>query len=113
MATLRLEDGLDARTLVIGARLSIQDAGELKEIFLEAFRNTDHLIIDTTDAESIDLACAQLICAAHRTFQKADKVLELSQPAAAGMLTSLDDMAIDPACCAAGLSGTCVWKKGA
>lgn len=113
MATLTLVDGQQSRTLMVSARLGIQDAAQLKDLLLEAFQGTDHLILDMTQAEAIDLACVQLVCAAHRTFQKAGKVLELAQPMSAGVLAALADMAIGAACCPSALRDTCVWKHGA
>ena len=113
MATLTLDDGRESRILIIQGRLSIQDAGKLKELLLEAIQGTDHIVIDAARSESIDLACAQLLCSAHRTFHKTGKVFEFSPPPSEGMLSSLADMAIDPAGCPEDLLESCIWKKGA
>ncbi|MEN6474525.1 MAG: STAS domain-containing protein [Syntrophaceae bacterium] len=113
MATLTLVDGQDSRTLVVQGRLAIQDAARLKEILLEACRGADHVIIDATQTESIDLACAQLVCSAHRTFGKAGKVIEFREPPSPGILSALAGMAIDPIGCSEELRGRCIWKKEA
>lgn len=113
MATLTLVNGQDSRTLVVQGRLAIQDAAKLKEILLEAGSCVNHVVIDATQAESIDLACAQLVCAAHRTFAKTGKVIEFIEPPSQDFLSALADMAIDRAGCSDDLRGQCIWKKGA
>jgi len=113
MATLTLIDGHDSRTLVVQGRLAIQDAAKLKEILLEACRSADHVIIDAGQAESIDLACAQLVCSTHRSFSMTGKIIELKEPPSPGILNALTDMAIDPIGCTEDLRGCCIWKKGA
>lgn len=113
MATLTLDDGQETRTLVIQGRLAIQDAARLKEVLLDASQGSNHVVIDVTQAESIDLACAQLVCAAHRTFAKAGKAIEFMQPPSPGVLQALADMAIDPIGCGDDVRKNCLWKKGA
>jgi len=113
MATLTLVDGQDCRTLVVQGRLAIQDAGKLKEILLEAGSSTQHVLIDATQAESIDLACAQLVCSAHRTFAKTGKMIQIIKTPSTGFLNALADMAIDRAGCSEELRSQCLWMKGA
>jgi len=113
MAMLTLDNGQEKRTLAVQGRLAIQDAAKLKELLLEALAGTDHVVIDASQAESIDLACAQLVCAAHRAYAKAGKVIEFAPPPSPGFLSALADMAIDPIGCPDDVRGQCFWKKGA
>jgi len=113
MATLTLVDGQDSRTLVVQGRLAIQDAARLKEILLEAGGGTKPVLIDASQAESIDLACVQLVCSAHRTFAKTGRRIEFQGTPSTGVLRAWADMAIDPTCCSDDLRSHCVWKKGA
>jgi len=112
MATLTLVDGQDSRTLVVQGRLAIQDAARLKELLLEAGGSTKQVLIDASQAESIDLACAQLVCSAHRTFAKTGKMIEFIEAPSTGILHALADMAIDRSGCSDELRSRCIWKKG-
>lgn len=112
MAELTLEGGPRAKNLVMSEELTIKDAQTLKDLLLEAKQTVERLLIDTTATQSMDLACAQVLCAAHRSYEQADKTIELIQPISDGILSSLASMGISPACCPVNMQGSCIWKKG-
>lgn len=112
MAELMLEGGPRAKNLILSENLTIKDAQKLKDLLLEALQSVECLLIDTSDTQSIDLACAQILCAAHRSYRQADKSLEMTPPISEGVLESLVSMGIDPACCPKNMHGSCIWKKG-
>jgi len=59
-------------------KLSIDRAAEFKSQLVEAFSDSDNVILDFSPVEEIDLACLQLVYAARLTGRAAGKSLTLS-----------------------------------
>jgi ABC-type transporter Mla MlaB component len=98
--------------LEISGRLSIQDGVKLKELMLEAYRGTTEPVLDFSGAETMDLACVQVLCSASRSFRKAGKALEVEGLLPVGVRSSLKDMALDNKGCAEECAGRCLWGTG-
>jgi len=60
-----------------GGDLSILHAAELKEALIKALNSGDHVILKLSECTGVDLSFIQLICSAHRTALKMNKVIEL------------------------------------
>lgn len=96
MGEIRLEEKEGGRMLTAEGRLGIQDASVLKNFLVEAYQAGNALLVDLTRAESVDLACAQVLCSARDTFEEAKKTLRLVGELQEGVIRSWNDMAIDP-----------------
>jgi anti-anti-sigma regulatory factor len=103
----------EAKRLVATGRLSIQDAGGLKDLLMEAYRTRDEVQLDLSGAESVDLACMQVLCTANRTFRKEGKRVCITGALPEGVRRSLEEIGIDPKGCALEASGDCLWATGA
>lgn len=60
--------------------LSITEAAELKSALAHSIDNMESIEINLDDIESIDLACLQLLCSAHRTAANKGKTMAIKQP---------------------------------
>ena len=60
--------------------LGIEQAGELKELFLRLSQENKPLILDLDRMENAHIACLQILCSAHRTFWNSEIALTLQAP---------------------------------
>jgi ABC-type transporter Mla MlaB component len=102
---------LEGSTLKASGRLSIPDAVEMKELLQAAFGKCGEVDLDLTGAESLDLACVQVLCSANRSFRKAGKVLKTQGILPAGVRESLEEMALEPGKCALETFDECLWGQ--
>ncbi|HVN72463.1 MAG TPA: STAS domain-containing protein [Desulfomonilia bacterium] len=112
MGKLLLEGSPDGTKLMAAGRLTIQDASRLKDLLMEAYTGSEELFIDLREAESIDLACIQVLCSAHMTFEKARRPVHITEVIPEGVRRSLQDIAINIGSCRAGPSAQCFWAEG-
>ena len=73
-----LEPSGDTHVLTLNGELTIEHAGELKKVMIDAIENFDRLTVAIGDLTEVDLTCLQLLCSAHRTALKSNKQLTLS-----------------------------------
>ena len=93
--------------------LNIQDAGRLRETFVRAFAETEELSVDLEAVTSIDIACMQVLCSAHKTFVTANKFFMIRGCAAPSFERSvLDAVMRRTVGCPADLRHTCLWVIG-
>lgn len=103
---------LDGDKLKASGRLSIQDAVQLKELLREAYGKLMKLHLDLAGVESLDLACAQVMCSANRWFREAGKEIQACSGIPSGVKASLEEMALDPGTCALEAPDKCLWAVG-
>jgi len=63
--------------LTLNGELTIQRAGEIKEILQKSIKSADKLEIRLENVADIDLSCLQLLCSAHRTALNLEKNITL------------------------------------
>lgn len=73
MGQFLLENSAPGKILRVEKSLTIEHACSLKKILIEALEETEHLDIDIQNITSVDLACLQVLSAAHKTFVEANK----------------------------------------
>jgi anti-anti-sigma regulatory factor len=112
MAMVHIEDKDNAKILKVQGTLSIQDASILRDNLLEALGSSERLLIDLSDVDSIDLACMQVMCSAHRTFFNANKSISITSHISKGVMRSLSSAAIVPEACDRESHGPCLWATG-
>ncbi|MHB8907576.1 MAG: STAS domain-containing protein [Syntrophales bacterium] len=100
-------------TVRLEGDLNIQDAGRLKETFVKAFAETEALSVDLGGVTSIDIACMQVLCSAHKTFATANKFFAVRGCAAPSFERSVQNGGYArTAGCPADLHHTCLWVVG-
>jgi anti-anti-sigma factor len=75
MIDFSIDESSSTGTLTLSGDLTIQHASTLKETLLEGISNAQSLVINLEQVERMDLSTVQLLCAANRALQKADKNL--------------------------------------
>ncbi len=110
MGTLRLGEGMDTRTLIAGGTLTVRDASALQGLLEKAFESVRVLLIDLSGAQSLDFACAEVLCSANSAFRAAHKTLSITGIVPESIRQSLNDMDIGPANCDREPSDHCLWN---
>ncbi|MHB9098462.1 MAG: STAS domain-containing protein [Syntrophales bacterium] len=100
-------------TVRLEGDLNIQDAGRLRETFVRAFSETEALSVNLDGVTSIDIACMQVLCSAHKTFTTANKFFAIRGCVAPSFERSVMDAGYArTAGCPADLHHTCLWVIG-
>ena len=60
--------------------LGIEQAGEIKDLFLSLFRGNKPLTLGLDRVESAHVAVLQILCSAHRSFRNSEMSLTLKGP---------------------------------
>jgi len=76
--TCKLERQGKKGVLYLSGNLTVGELKEVKDAILKALQNTDELMLNINDIESIDVAFLQMICSAHQSSQGMKKVITLS-----------------------------------
>lgn len=109
MAKIDMIDNDNTRILRVQGALSIQDASVLRGCLLEALDTPERLLLDLTGAGTVDLACMQVLCSAHKTFTKAQKSISITGKLPEGIARSLSSVTIVPEACDIIPHGPCIW----
>lgn len=111
MCNIEVLDTEIGRVVRLSGELAIDSASELKESLLKAFENCSELKLDVSMVESADLACVQVLCAAHRFSVERAKKLALSAPLSPGLLAVMKELALYPSACNAPFDKACLWDQ--
>jgi anti-anti-sigma regulatory factor len=112
MAKVHIEDKDNVKILSAEGTLSILDASELKECLLEALSSAETLLLDLSRIQSVDLACLQIFCSAHKTYSQVRKGIRIAGDLPEGVVRSLSSVSIVPEACDREPHGPCLWTTG-
>jgi anti-anti-sigma regulatory factor len=74
-------NGADPRAVLFNGVLTIKNAEEIHAKFLEVLGGSGDIVIDTADADEVDVSFVQLLLAARRSAREQGRALSLSAPA--------------------------------
>jgi anti-anti-sigma regulatory factor len=111
MGTIEVKNTDIGRVVRLSGELVIDQATELRDSFLQAFAGVPELKLDVSGVASADLACLQVLCAAHRLGVLKGTRISLSAPPSPGLLQSMRDMALYPSTCNAPYDQGCLWAR--
>lgn len=80
MKTFNIQLAGSRATMTICGDVTIQNISEFKENLLQMQNMADEFSIDLEGIREADVACLQMICAAHRTWLQMNKRLTLAGP---------------------------------
>ena len=112
MESIRLEETGSGRVLKLCGGMNIDEASRLRDVMLGVLDSGKGLLLDLRDVEEIDLACVQVICAAHRSFLTEGLKISLTGSDRECLRRSLSDMAMHVSACDPPLAGQCLWAAG-
>lgn len=92
--------------------ITIDQVSGLRTALLDALSGSDSVTIDLSKADSIDLACIQLLCSAHHTAFTMGKALSLCDKKSEGALRSAIAAGyLRHTGCKFDVSKTCLWVE--
>lgn len=68
--------------MAVSGRASVRQCAELRRVLLELLGEKRRVTLDLAEADSSDVAFAQLLIAAHASFEARQQSLEVDDPAA-------------------------------
>lgn len=106
------EERREGETVVrLKGALTIQRAGELRQVLLRAAERSAGVLMEFEDFEGADLSFMQLVCAAHQESVRAGWSLSWGPSVPAAFLRSVEGYGF---CrgrgCARDRDGSCMWK---
>ena len=103
----------DNGVIRLEGELNIQYAGRLKEMLLKAIAEVKELSLDLEGVTEADVACLQVLCAAHKTFLASNKELKTIGSVAAAFERAVNDSGYRRKIgCQADPQRTCLWVIG-
>ena len=100
------------RILRLKGALTIEMALKLKGVILQALDEACPVELDMSDAQSIDLACIQRLCSAHRSFHRSGRGITLIGDIPEGVRAVFSALAISPETCDSPYAPECMLGKG-
>lgn len=92
--------------------LNINRARELKEVVHNALQSADRIIVNPEKAREYDVSLLQILCSAHRTAARDQKMFELSKNCPKELLQLAEETGfLRSKGCSFDTCGSCLWKK--
>lgn len=110
MGEFVLEDTAAGKLIRLTGSLTIDSARDLKRVLVEAFQSPHGLEIELSDTGTVDAACIQVLCAAHRSFIRTGRDMTVRGPASEELLRCLKDTAMYPSVCDSPFAEKCLWN---
>lgn len=102
-----------AGRLFLKGALTIEHAGELRQMLIDAFKKTDSVKLNLEDVTEVDLSCLQLLCSAHRTSLDLNKQLLLDGGQPESFQQAIRDAGFTrPVGCRRDPHQSCLWIGG-
>lgn len=76
-------------SVLLSGELSIENAGELKQLFLQAIAETRKIIVSWDDDIQMDLSCLQILCAVQKTASMTGHTLIFQKTIPKGLAETL------------------------
>jgi len=70
MIDISIEPTCDQPVLKFDGDLTVENVAKSKALLLDLIEARDHLTLDLTEVETVDVAGLQLLCAAHRAWRQ-------------------------------------------
>lgn len=110
MAQIERRSTGDREIVAVSGELGIQDAAILANELRAACRGKQGVLIDLRQANTFDLACLQVLCAAHRTYGALPGGGGMQATLSESVRSTLADIGVEPQLCCADISQGCLWK---
>jgi ABC-type transporter Mla MlaB component len=105
-----LEKTGEKMRVVLNGALTLQQADELKQVFLKALGEADEISLNLDRVEDIDLSLLQLFCSVHRSATQQNKHVNLEGTASQVLLDAVDAAGFSRITgCKQDLGKSCLW----
>ena len=103
----------EKRTVVeVQRKCTIEEAERIRTLLIEQLAETDHLILNLSNIDEVDLSFLQLLCAAHKSASNAGKTFALEGALSEPLRRKAREAGF--ACrkeCGPHLNGDCLWAE--
>lgn len=110
MALIERRSTGDREIIAVSGELGIQDAAILANELRTACQGKQEVLIDLRQANTFDLACLQVLCAAHRTYGALPGGCRMYATLSGAVRSTLADIGVEPQLCSADICKGCLWK---
>jgi ABC-type transporter Mla MlaB component len=112
MTECRVETKDKDMILHFSGELLIDYADQLKSILMDSLKKAKHIEVDVSSVTEADVSCLQLLCSAHRTSKRENKVFGLGDNASDSFKKSVRQAGYArPNGCVLDTSKQCMWKE--
>ena len=102
-----------SEVLKFSGDLTIENTRELRQLLLAALDNLEEITLAFEDVTAVDLSFVQLLCAAHRTAVRADKIFQVAGSRPEILKAAVRETGfIRESGCVLDSQGSCLWKEG-
>jgi anti-anti-sigma regulatory factor len=106
-------DAPATRIVVVSGDMTIQNAGEIRNLLLEAFSGGEGVCLEMDKVTGVDLAGLQLLCAAHRSAMTDKKHFSVSGMDIEALKSVVRDAGFPRhSGCVRDTGKTCIWAGG-
>jgi anti-anti-sigma factor len=106
-------DAPGTKIVAVSGEMTIQNAGEIRNLLLEAFSGGEGVCLEMDKVTGIDLAGLQLLCAAHRTSMTEKKHFRVSGTDSEAVKSVVRDAGFPRHIgCVQDICKTCIWTGG-
>jgi anti-anti-sigma regulatory factor len=106
-------DAPATRIVVVSGDMTIQNAGEIRNLLLEAFSGGEGVCLEMDKVAGVDLAGLQLLCAAHRSAMTDKKHFSVSGMDNEALKSVVRDAGFPRhSGCVRDTGKTCIWAGG-
>ncbi|MFZ5452541.1 MAG: STAS domain-containing protein [Thermodesulfobacteriota bacterium] len=93
--------------------LTIDNAQELHKALAAALDSAAAISVSFEEVTTVDLSFVQLLCAAHRSAVRADKILKLADPRPEVLKEAVRETGfVRERGCVLDVQNSCIWKEG-
>jgi anti-anti-sigma factor len=105
------EDGQQGVVKLEG-EITIQSAGEFRDAMIKALEGYEKVYVNVEGVTEVDVSCFQILCSAHRTAVKNNKLLECSGSLPEGFRKTAQEAGyIRNSGCAFDCAKICMWAR--
>jgi anti-anti-sigma regulatory factor len=108
MADIVVEDRESSKLLRLTGDLAVDQAAVLTAELAEIVADADEIGIDLSSVTHVDVACLQVLCAAHKSSVRKDKPLKVEGSVPEGIARTARDAGFGRVCSLKTLQG-CLW----
>jgi len=112
--TFTVDDTKKTGSLIADGPFTVQQAADFKDTLTKALSEVERLEINFYTVTEVDLACLQLLCSAHKTCVKANKMMSITGRQSEALKKAIKDAGYKrrKGCKAAGDNNQCLWVSG-
>jgi ABC-type transporter Mla MlaB component len=108
-----LKNSNNSHSVSFTGNLTVEHAAELKTVLIASLNLADRLCVVFDNVTEVDISFLQLLCSAHRTAVKNNKILWLDSQRPEPLRLAMQEAGfVRQEGCVLDVHQTCIWKEG-